>query len=189
MDAGSASHSGSGQSSERWASNKPAVKRDLRSSQSTLLQLLKEGSREPLAGERADYARSEVYWHLELLADELKTTSDRVRIALPETSEDFAEVRQAVTLIFADLVALFGHVPNIVELVDDEVGANTVQIQQLMDLQERLLTAMADYRDVVGGNERRGSRISTIRQEFVTAFRLFQNKIEAIVKGLEDWRG
>jgi hypothetical protein len=189
VDAGAAGSFDPSSLPEQWSENKPTAKRDLRSSQSTLLEIFNRTSQEPLNSEQAESARSELYWHLRLLAEEMAKISDKVRISLPRTRADFDQVRQPMTSLFTDLVGLFGHMPNIMEQVDDdEYGAYTEQIRQLMTLQERLLVALTDYQDVVEGVEKSRSRISAIRSEFIDAIRQFQHKLELIVEGLEEWQ-
>jgi methyl-accepting chemotaxis protein len=142
-----------------------------------------------LGSEEADLVRSKVYWYLDFLREELRPISDGVRVSPPRTRLELDDVVQKINPLSVDLVALFGHARNVMDLVDDdENSANGTQIVQLMDLHEQLVGAVADYSDVleeiVGGSTNR----SKARNKFIAAFRQLQNKLEAIVEGLEDWR-
>lgn len=138
--------------------------------------------------EEAGHARWKVYWYLDFLLQELKPISHGVRVSLPRTPLELDEIAQKVNPLSVDLIALFGHEPNLIDLVDDDEGGfNGIQIGQLMDLHEQLVGAFDDYSDVVEGIDRGGSHRSKVRKDFIAAFRQLQNKLEAIVKGLEDW--
>jgi hypothetical protein len=142
-----------------------------------------------LGSEEADLARSKVYWYLDFLREELRPISDGVRVSPPRTRPELGEVEQKVNPLSVDLIALFGHARNVMDLVDDdESGANSTQIVQLMDLHEQLVGAVADYSDVLEGIVGGSTNRSKARNKFIAAFRQLQNKLEAIVEGLEDWR-
>ena len=142
-----------------------------------------------LRSEEADQARSVVYRYLDFLSEELRPISDSVRVSPPRTPRELGEVVRKVNPLSVDLVALFGHTSNVMDLVDDdENSSNSTQIVQLMDLHEQLVGAVADYSDVLEGIDRSGARRSKVRKDFIAAFRQLQNKLEAIVEGLEDWR-
>jgi len=70
---------------------------------------------------------------------------------------------------------------------DDDAGTNAQQIKQIVELQERLSTVIADYLDVVEGIDRGGARRTKVRQEFVAAFRRLQDKLDLVVGELQAW--
>ena len=189
MDVGAASHSGAGQTPGRWKGTEPADPRDLKASQAALQEIVTVAVQEPLDEQSLDEGRSEVYWHLHLIAVLLKPTSDSVRVGPPRSETDLDDLQRSIRPILVDLVALFGHAPNVMDIVeDDEIGTNIEQIRQLMDLHEQLVAALADYADVIEGADRGSARRSSARKSLMSVFRQFQNKIEFIVEGLSNWR-
>ncbi len=129
-----------------------------------------------------------MYWHLSILASDLRPISDNVRVRPPRKTQEVEQVELAARPLLADIVGLFGSEQNIVYFVDDDdAGTNAQQIKQIVELQERLSTVIADYLDVVEGIDRGGARRTKVRQEFVAAFRRLQDKLDLVVGELQAW--
>jgi hypothetical protein len=133
------------------------------------------------------HVRSQVYLHLSILASSLRPISDGVRIKLPRKPEEVEQVGLDVRPILANIVVLFGSEQNIVHFIDDDARTNTQQIKQIVELQESLNIAIANYLDVVEGIDRGGARRSNVRREFLDAFRQLQGKLDAVVRELQAW--
>jgi hypothetical protein len=188
VSAGGAGYADSGQSSERWPGAAP---RTLQTCRAALLQILKARGREPFdpGSEDGIQARAEVYWYFCFLAEALALISDSLRASAPTTKNELDRIQQDMASLSADILAFFGHRPTIIKLVDDdESGVNIEQARQLVILHEDLVIAIAMYSHVIEGRDRASARGEELLSKFLAAFRLLQEKIEAIIDGLEDWR-
>jgi hypothetical protein len=146
-----------------------------------------EADRWGLDPQGVDQARSEIYWHLYLLAKELRPLSDGLRLSPPRNAGQLDEIWQKTIPLCGDLIDVFGHIPCIIDYVDDEFGTYTLQIRQLMELQVKLSVAVTNYFDVVDKAD--SARRSNVRENIVVSFIQFQQKIESIVAGIIEWRG
>lgn len=189
MDAGGASRFSSGSAAEHWAGTKPVARRNLQTCRAALVEMVAGQKSFDRGSEEAGLGRSEVYWYLYFLSEELKPISDGVRVSPPRAPKELDKIKNKLDPLFVDLVVLFGHARNAFELVDDDISAfKSVQVEKLMDAQELLVGAIAGYSDVLEGIVGGSANRSKAREDFIAAFRQFQNKLELIVEGLEDWR-
>ena len=131
--------------------------------------------------------RCQIYWHLAILARELRPISDKARVRPPRKVGDVDKVEEAVEPLLTDIVGLFGSEKNIVCFVDDDAETTAQQIKQVVDLQQNLSTAIADYLDVVEGIDGGGTRRTKVRKDFVTAFRQLQDKLDLVLEELHEW--
>jgi hypothetical protein len=188
MDGGAARRSDAGQNLQRGTRARRASESALKSSTAELERMTKKAqSQRSVDPSQADHVRSQVYLHLSILASSLKPISDGVRIKLPRKPEEVEQVGLDVRPILANIVGLFGFEQNIVHFVDDDARTNTQQIKQIVELQESLNIAIANYLDVVEGIDRGGARRSNVRREFLDAFRQLQGKLDAVVGELRAW--